>query len=86
MRVRVVVTGRGYHASADLPSELELPAAATIDDALAALAERLPADAPLADSCLLAVAGKHLGTVAQHPSQELRDGDELVIVAPVAGG
>jgi molybdopterin converting factor small subunit len=35
---------------------------------------------------LIAVAGKHLGTLASHTPSPLADGDELTVIAPVAGG
>lgn len=86
MRIRLVITGRSYHMAEHLPDEIELPAAATLDDALAAIAQRLADGPPLPSSCLVAVSGEHLGTIAHHRSQQLRDGDELVLIAPVAGG
>ena len=87
MRVRVVITGRGYHAMNKLPDEITLPGAATVDDALASLADRLPAEQPrFPGSCLVAVSGEHLGTVANHQIRQLADGDELILITPVAGG
>jgi len=32
------------------------------------------------------VAGKHVGSIAQHADSPLREGDEIVLIAPVAGG
>ena len=46
----------------------------------------LPGDNPLSASCLVAVSGMHLGTLADHRPQTLKDGDELLLLAPVAGG
>ena len=86
MKISIVVSGRSYDQLAKLPSELELPAGATLDDALAALAQALPDDASLPASCLVAVGEDHLGTVGRHDSPELTDGQEVVILAPVAGG
>ena len=86
MRIRVVVAGRSYDQLAKLPGELELPAGATLDDALAALARALPGNATLPPSCLVAVGQDHLGTIGRHDSRPLADGEELVLLAPVAGG
>ena len=86
MNVRLVVTGRSYHAAEPLPLELSLPEGSTLSDALSRVRELLGADASLPDSCLVAVSGTHLGTLAQHNPHTLRDGDELVLISPVAGG
>lgn len=86
MRIRIVVMGRSYHLTQDLPEELELAAGATIDDALAELAARLPAGERFSASCLVAVTGRHLGTLADHAAYVLQPGDELTLIAPVAGG
>jgi len=86
MIIRVVFSGRGYDQAQQLPAELELPDGATVDAAIDRLSDGLPADAPLPPACLLAVSGKHLGTIGKHSGQSLRDGDELLLVAPVAGG
>jgi len=86
MKIHVVYTGRSYHAAEQLPSELSLPDPATLDDALQTLAEHSGEDQPLPASCLVAVSGEHVGTLANHTSRQLADGDELVLIAPVAGG
>jgi molybdopterin converting factor small subunit len=86
MKIRVIVTGRSYHTTNQLPDEITLPDCATLDQALESLAAHLPNQQPLPASCLVAVSGEHLGTVASHPSRQLADGDELVVIAPVAGG
>ena len=57
-----------------------------VDDALAELARQLPADQQLPQSCLVAVSGQHLGTIADHQPAQLADGAEMVLIAPVAGG
>jgi molybdopterin converting factor small subunit len=85
MKIRVVVTGRQYHAAETLPRELSLSEGSGVDAALASLAGYTP-DGRLSESCLLAVSGVHLGTVGKHADQALRDGDELLLLAPVAGG
>ena len=86
MRIRVTFTGRSYQDAESLPDELSLPDSATLDDAISKLAEQLPGGEPLPPTCLVAVSGSHLGTVASHEARALTDGDELVLIAPVAGG
>ena len=86
MKVRLVVTGRAYHTAEHLPDELDMPEGASLDDVLGALAERCGTGLGLSGSCLVAVSGRHLGTLASHEPAILRDGDELALIAPVAGG
>jgi len=77
----------GDEVSPHVPATLHsLPEGATLDDALTAVAGHLPADRPLPPSCLVAVSGTHVGTLGSHPARQLADGDELVLIAPVAGG
>lgn len=84
MRVRVVITGRNYHALGNTPVELELPEGSSVEAALESVAQRL--GQPLPETCLVAVSGAHLGTVRKHLPRELRPGDELLLLVPVAGG
>ena len=86
MKIQVVISGRRYDAAETIPEQFTLPDDATVDDALEALAELFPVDKKLPESCLVAVSGTHLGTLREHKPQPLRDGDELVVIAPVAGG
>ncbi|HUT10607.1 MAG TPA: MoaD/ThiS family protein [Thermoguttaceae bacterium] len=86
MKIRLMISGRNYDVADALPEELALPDGASIDDALQHVAGLLPRDRQLPDSCLLAVSGTHLGTLRNHKPHALRDGDELVVIAPVAGG
>ena len=86
MKITVVITGRSYHAAEQLPHEIDLPDGSHVDDALQRLAQMLPEDGQLPSTCLVAVAGKHLGTLASHSSVTLNPGDELALIAPVAGG
>ena len=86
MKVRVSICGRHYDQALGLPKELELAEGCRLSEALRALAAAVPADSPLPDSCLVAVSGKHLGTVSRHRDQALNDGDELMVLAPLAGG
>lgn len=84
MRIHVVVTGRMYHLAENVPDEMQLDEGARVSDALSALKEQL--SEPLPESCLVAVGGDHLGALSGYQDRPLRDGDELVLVAPVAGG
>ncbi len=84
MKIRIAITGRSYHEADSLPDHLTLPDDATLEDALCAVAELL--DDALPSSCLVSISGRHVGTVASHDNQPLSDGDELLLVAPVAGG
>jgi len=86
MHIDIVVSGRSYHLSEAIPKQLTLAKSSTLDDAIAEIANKTPEDARLPDSCLVAVSGKHQGTLGSHRNPPLRDGDELVIVAPVSGG
>lgn len=86
MKIRIIISGRSYDASEEIPSELSLADGASLDDALAQLAACLPEGRSLPNSCLLAVSGKHIGTLANHADHPIKDGDELVLIAPVAGG
>jgi molybdopterin converting factor small subunit len=86
MKITLVVTGRSYHLTKNIPPELELDEGSSLSDAISAIDGHLPREHPLPQSCLIAIGGKHVGTVGTHPPKDLRDGDELVIIAPVAGG
>ncbi len=86
MNIQVVITGRGYDAAAEVPERVSLPDGCGLDEALRTLATMMPGGKGLPESCLVAVAGNHLGTVGSHGPCVLRDDDELMIIAPVAGG
>jgi molybdopterin converting factor small subunit len=86
MKVQITLSGRAYHAAEQLPRTLDLPEDSTVQSALKSLSEMLSEENPISTSCLIAVSGRHLGTMGQFSDQPLRDGDELVILAPVAGG
>ncbi len=86
MRISVVMSGRNYDRAEALPDSLELDDGCDVEEALRRLGELLPRGADLAPTCLVAVCGRHLGTVAACAPCELKDGDELVVIAPVAGG
>ena len=84
MRIQVAFTGRRYVSASELPKSLELPEPARLNDALQRIAAALAE--PLASSCLISVSGRHVGTLADHPNCQLSDGDELLLLAPIAGG
>ncbi len=86
MKIRFVYSGRNYDAVASLPPEMELPEGSNVDDLLAHVNRLLPQDRPLPASAMLAASGQHLGTIGQHSPRVLGEGDEVMIVAPVAGG
>ena len=86
MKVRVVITGRSYHTASELPDHLELPEGTSVATAVDELEKLLADGATFPASCLVAVSGQHLGTRANLPAKTLSDNDELMLVAPVAGG
>jgi molybdopterin converting factor small subunit len=86
LNVQIILMGRGYDLAQSAPDRLCLPDGATVDDALEAWSAHLPNGYPLAASCLVALSGEHLGTLAKHRGCTLKDGDELVLLVPVAGG
>ena len=86
MKVKVVISGRSYDAAESIPEYLTLPDGGSVDDALSALVGLFPKERPLPESCLIAVSGTHLGTIRSHGPRQLQDGDELVLITPVAGG
>ena len=86
MKVIVSISGRLYDLAAVSLCEIELPAGATVDDALKALHWDVGGSQCLVPSALIAVSGQHLGTVACHSPQPLAEADDLFIFAPVAGG
>jgi molybdopterin converting factor small subunit len=86
MQIRLVISGRAYHLIDPLPDQLALDEDATVDVALAQLAAMLPPEVRLPASTLVAVANRHLGTLGCHAPHALREGDELLLIVPVAGG
>jgi molybdopterin converting factor small subunit len=86
MRIRLFVSGRNYELAARIPEELTLAEGTTLDDTLQQLHGLLPDGRQLPASCVVALSGRHCGTLASHRPETLRDGDELVVLAPVAGG
>ena len=86
MRLKVTYLGHSYDAAPLFPEGLTLPDDADLEQALALLARQLPADRALPGTCLVVLSGKHHGTVARHDNPPLTATDELVLLAPVAGG
>jgi len=86
MQVRLTISGRSYDAAAKIPERLTLDEGCSLGDALRAVAGLMPEGKELPRSCLVAVSGKHLGTLGSHRDHTLAEGDELVLIAPVAGG
>ena len=86
MKIRVVLTGRSYHTADSVPAVLDLAEGASLDDALNQINAARTEETVLPDSCLIAIGGQHVGTVASHPDITLQDNQELVLIAPVAGG
>ena len=86
MQIRIVISGRSYDAAESIPETLSLPDETTVDEALSQVASLFPEGKSLPSSCLVAVSGTHLGTLRNHRAYTLQDGDELVVIAPVAGG
>ena len=86
MNIRLAITGRSYHLAGSIPQSIELNADCTLQEAIEHVRQLFPSDNPVADSCVISVAGKQRGTVGAPSAHQLRDGDELLIVAPVAGG
>ena len=86
MKIHLILTGRAYQQGEQLPEQLELPDESRLSDALAAITAALPEGESLQGSCLLALGGTHVGTVDQHQDPQLTEGQELLLIAPVAGG
>jgi sulfur carrier protein ThiS len=86
VKIHVTIAGRSYHMAEKLPPWMELPEGSSVDDALQHLAALMPAGTALDPHCLVAVSGAHLGTLQVHRPHTLCEGDELLVLAPVAGG
>jgi molybdopterin converting factor small subunit len=86
MKVTIAIGGRHYDLGPQNPGVLDLPAGATVDDALRILQKDVCSRRSLVPSALVAVSGEHIGTISDHRAHALGDADELFIFAPVAGG
>lgn len=85
MNVRFAMMGRNYQMNG-IPDEIELPDEAMLADALKRLTSGLPDGERLPSTCLIAIGNNHLGTLASFENRRLRDGDEVILFVPVAGG
>ncbi len=86
MNISVHISGRGYHLAQHAPGSLELAKGSSVSAALDLIRQRLPSGQTLPQSCLVILSGRHLGTVERLTDTALHDGDELLLLAPVAGG
>jgi len=86
MNVRVFITGRAYHLAEAFPDVLEFDQGATVASVLAKLADLLPEGGQLPPTCMVTLSGRHLGSVAGFDDCPLREGDEVALIVPVAGG
>ena len=86
MKIQISYTGRSYQTASQLPAEITLDDGAMVEDALRMLKQDLSDDQQLPPSCLVAVSGEHIGTLASYANRPLQDRDELILIAPVAGG
>lgn len=86
MKIQISYTGRSYQTASLLPAEVTLDDGGTVADALRVLTSALSEDQQLPTSCLVAVSGEHIGTLANYADRPLGDRDELILIAPVAGG
>ena len=84
MKIKIVLTGRSYDQGSDIPEQMELEEGANLSAVITSLNGLLAT--PLPASCLIAVGGNHVGTVAQHTDSPLSEGQEIVFIQPVAGG
>ncbi len=84
MKIRIVITGRSYDQHQALPEELECGDEATTREAVARVQALV--ETPLPSTCLVALNGRHLGTIGQFEQTELLPDSELVFIQPVAGG
>jgi len=85
MKIRITYLGRSYQHAETLPEQIELADESSLASAVEQV-NTLLGDAELPSSCLVTVSGEHVGSVAHFTDRTLRDGDELVLIAPVAGG
>jgi len=85
MKILITYLGRSYQHAEALPEQIDLDPGATIADAVRAV-DSLLAETELPGTCLVTVSGEHMGSVASFTDRPLREGEELVLIAPVAGG
>ena len=86
MKLPFTIMGRSYDVAATLPVEVDVSEGESVDAVLETVSALLPPGQALAESCLVVLSGKHLGTVARHDNVAVSEHDELVLISPVAGG
>ncbi len=85
MKIRITYLGRSYQHATALPEQIDLDPGGTIADAVRAV-DSLLGETDLPGTCLVTVSGEHVGSVASFADRPLHEGEELVLIAPVAGG
>ncbi len=85
MNIRITYLGRSYQQAEPIPAQIDLESGGTIASAVQRV-KSLLGETELPGSCLVTVSGEHVGSVASFTDRPLREGDELVLIAPVAGG
>lgn len=85
MKIRITYLGRSYQHAEALPDQIDLDPDSTIADAVRAV-DSLLGETDLPGTCLVTVSGEHVGSVNSFADRPMRDGEELVLIAPVAGG
>jgi len=86
MLIRIAYLGHAYHQAVHLPAQLEVREGADVAAALVTVQQWVGSEFTLPPTCLVIVNGRHLGTVARCESWVLNAGDELALLAHVAGG
>ncbi len=86
MKIRVSIMGRSYHMTDGLHEFIELDDPATLEEAVQRINQLMPEGQTLTGSCLVLLGGTHFGSLDNHDPISLSDGDELTLIAPVAGG
>lgn len=81
IEIRILFFARARELAGRDRLELSLPAGARLQDAVAALAERIPRLKAYLDHCRLAVDQEFEGI-----EKELRHGAEVAVIPPVSGG
>ena len=81
MRIKVVMFAALAQRAGVAELSLDLSAAATVDDAVAALAGMYPVIAEMRGKLATAVNLSYVGA-----AEVLREGDELALIPPVSGG
>ena len=87
MRLKFVYMGHGYDQSRQTgPSSWSCPRRPRWTSRCGFWSRNCRRTRAVAGSCLVVVSGRHLGTIARHENIALAATDELMLIAPVAGG